>query len=386
VALVGTSVPLDGPVLHLRLAEDRTGAAEHRALLLFDAVLASGETGVLVAVVDRQPVLLEGRLAGTASTVTLTANQTRRTVAVDGDVFAKPQASGPLRDALDAASFGTDAFFGDLLRLGASGPVTVRGERLVLVTAQGARELGGNASLSSAGRILATAAAEDSRASAPLSLEVTQKRGQAVLQAARGDARISGRPAIPLQGDAVLTLGKGSTLALTPSAEGVQATLAGRAFQVYAGGAARIPSALRLEIETTSFTLARNETAGTPFRLVATDPDADPVITAIRVEGGPARSLVLPGYVPLTQQLVESVGGDPFGTLVVAPVLPVTIIADALLGFLDALFGPAKVTQSIEAGTTFSSVLTVVGDDAPYTATLVLEGNFPTQRVPVRVA
>ena len=385
-SLSGVSVALDARAVALQLAQNLTGLGDHRAVLVFDASVAGSGSGVLVALPDKAPVRLEGRLAGNATTVTLDATQARLRVGTLDDIMLKPRTSGALDEAMRAAGYSTDAFFAELLDLRAEGPLTVRADRVVLVTAEGVRELGGSVTLSSAGRMTSTAAAEDVRGAAPVALTLAAKRGHLAAQDARGDVRLSDKRVIPLQGDAVLTLAKGASVKLASTGSGVQVALEGRAFQVYAGGAAHLRSTLRLELDQTSFTLVANETAGVAFRLVASDPDADPVISSIRVEGGPARSLVLPGYVPVTQQILDSMEGDPFGTFVIAPALPIFAIGDALLGFLDALFGPARITQSIEAGTTFRSVLTVVGEDAPYDATLVIEGNFDTQRVKVHVA
>jgi hypothetical protein len=383
--LSGVRVPLDASVVTLRLAPNLSSLGEHRALIAFDARLANGTTGVLVALPAEGSIRLEGALRGTASSVTLTGTEARRLVTVDTDIFAKPSTQGALDEAMRTAGYSSDAFFSQLLALDATGGLTVTATRLVHVTEQGAYELGSSVALVSVGRMSSTAAAEQVGPSVAVTLEVIDARGHLALPDAHADVRLTDGRKVPLHGDSLLTLAKGSRVKLQPDDGEVLVSMSGRTFQVYSDGVAHLRTALRLALDQTSFTLAPEESAPVAFRLVALDPDADPVITAIRVEGGPERAIVLPGYVPITQQVLDSVGGDPFGTFAIAPALPAFFIADFLGSAIDAIFGPARVTQSLEAGTTFNSVLTVVGDDEPYTATLIVEGNFETTSVTVRV-
>ncbi|HEX2021612.1 MAG TPA: hypothetical protein VHH36_02810, partial [Candidatus Thermoplasmatota archaeon] len=214
---------------------------------------------------------------------------------------------------------------------------------------------------------------------------VSARREALALDEAAGHATLDGSRRVALGGASVLTLASGTRVRLAPQGDGVRAQVDGRAFQLVAGGEARIPSALLLQVEARVAASAGGY-ASPEFRLVASDPDADPVITAVRIEGAPDGAVRLPGYVSLTEQVARDMGGDPVARAMLAPAMPALLFADAFGAFVDALFGPAPLTQQIEGGSTFSSRLAVSGEGAPYEATIVVEGNFPTTRATFRVA
>lgn len=383
VSLTGVSESLTLRDATMRLAPNVTSLADHRAILVYGARVGADD-GILVALPGDGDVRFAGELRLRADTTTVTPREVRHLAARDPSrsTFVPAALDEPMRNA----SFDKDAFFGTALALGATRALEVRAERLVLVTSSGARELGGRATLDAAGTFVATAGAELVRPAVAGALEVADRRGHLALDGAAGTLRFDdGTRALPIDGAGLVTLAKGGRVEVTPRADRVDVAVTGRAFQAYADGKAHLRSALAMEVDTTRFALADGETRATRFRLVASDPDADPVITAIRIDGAPDGAVALPGFVPLTGQVLESFGGDPFGTLVVAPALPALIVMDAFLAVLDALLGPARITQSLEAGTTFHSELRVRGASEPYTATLVIEGNFEPVRVTLHV-
>lgn len=345
---------------------------DHRALILYGARLAPGGEGTLVVLPEDEALRTTGPVRYVVSALSMRAGTQHERVARN----ATPNLLPP-DDALRAAGFHADAFFGEPIELRASATFTLRASRIVLVDAAGARELGAEARVEAFDAASATGPFARLAPAADARLAVADARGALALADGVGVLEITDDAGpVALDGASIVTLAEGSVVRVAPASETVAVHVEGRAFQAIVEGAPQLRARIAVRVMQSEIEIGEGETRAVDFEFVSLDRDTDAILADVRIEGAPDGAVALPRFTPLIEEITREFEDEPLALLMIAPAMP----GIALLSFVEsvaAMFdGVSDVPQRVPAAMAFHSKLVVRRGVEPFEARLVVEGNF----------
>lgn len=377
--------------LTFRLGPEPTSLAEHRALVLHDARVQGVGVGVLIALADRDFVI-DGPVGYSANAVAVTRDELTYRVAEDPAARVRVETSEALQQALDESGFGSTVFFAETLAMRTRGFVQVEAERLVLVDEDGAHEVGSTAVVERAGVVAASAVLDEVGVPDNVFFEITSERGAVVVANATATIVLAedDEDVRDVKGNLAFTLGAPTNVSIMPpqaddpSAE-VVLDVRGRAYQIYAEGRALLQSSLTLTLDSSEVIVPEEGAVEVKMRLRNNDPNTDAVIGSVNVTGAPEGAVRMPGFSSVTAEAFAAFADHPAALAAVALASPALVVLDAWLLIVDAIFGPPPIPQVVNAGTTFTTALSVTKPEGAFDAAIDVGGNFDATRATLAV-